>query len=248
MITTVFKLWYRVFPPKVPYVYHATLMQYSQYFRDLSEINKLRFLHRLYVLLQVTQFIPDRNLKVSLEMKVLIGSAIIQVTFGFKEFIYRRFNKIRIAPRPYTYRGYEHILFLGDVNFNSDVISMSWPNVVKGFKIPDDASNVALHEVAHCLEAERKFIGISSAFFKRSTLKNWYKEATHKLIAIQNNRHAFLRDYAGQNLRELFAVSVEAFFEQPEAFKAAIPNLYLVLSELLNQDPMRKEDPVLIPL
>ena len=39
------------------------------------------------------------------------------------------------------------------------------------------------------------------------------------------------------NEHEFFAVAVENFFERPQEFKNAIPELYSILSKLLNQDP-----------
>jgi MtfA peptidase len=39
------------------------------------------------------------------------------------------------------------------------------------------------------------------------------------------------------NEHEFFAVAVENFFERPQEFKNAIPELYAILIKLLNQDP-----------
>jgi len=38
------------------------------------------------------------------------------------------------------------------------------------------------------------------------------------------------------NEHEFFGVAVENFFERPQEFKNAIPDLYAILSKLLNQD------------
>ena len=44
---------------------------------------------------------------------------------------------------------------------------------------------------------------------------------------------------------ELFAVSIESFFEQSERFKEEVPKLYKLISNLLNQDPTNKENPII---
>jgi MtfA peptidase len=39
------------------------------------------------------------------------------------------------------------------------------------------------------------------------------------------------------NQHEFFSVAVENFFERPQALKSAMPELYTIVSKLLNQDP-----------
>ena len=46
-------------------------------------------------------------------------------------------------------------------------------------------------------------------------------------------------------MKEMFAVCVETFFEQPEDFKKNLPELYQTMVNLLRQDPLLEGDPVL---
>ena len=46
-----------------------------------------------------------------------------------------------------------------------------------------------------------------------------------------------LNTYGATNPAEFFAVSVEAFFEQPRALRARHPNLYAELQKYFQQDP-----------
>ncbi len=237
--------WYRRFPPSIPPSYSEVLLKYSPYFRKLNHKNKDKFLFRLFILLKLTTFKPSRLERVTDEMKVLIGSAIIQITFGFRHFVYRHFNTIEVAPRPYTYRGREQELFLGDANFRTKIISLSWPHVVQGFVVEEDAINVALHEVAHCLKYENKFRDLSSRFMDTQSLIDWHEQAMRKMEILRKKEQLLLRDYAAQNYAEFFSVSVETFFERPEDFRKLLPALYTSLSKLLNQDPCNQSDPVI---
>ena len=54
------------------------------------------------------------------------------------------------------------------------------------------------------------------------------------------NRRSYLRSYAFSNMHEFWAVSVEAFFENPEGLKENMPDLYEALSHVLNQNPITK--------
>ena len=105
--------------------------------------------------------------------------------------------------------------------------------------------NVALHELAHALQGEDEERFSFGNIFNETRMQNWTNEAKKELVAIRTNKHKFLRDYAGHNLLELFAVSIESFFEQSERFKEEVPKLYKLISNLLNQDPTNKENPII---
>ena len=56
--------------------------------------------------------------------------------------------------------------------------------------------------------------------------------------AIRRGENNFLKSYGGINMTEMFAVCVEAFFEQPEEFQKELPKIYNTMVVLLNQDPL----------
>ena len=142
------------------------------------------------------------------------------------------------------FAGFEHP-FLGHVDFKHRVVCFSWEDVKTGFMIPDDAINVALHEMAHALEMENKFRVIFREFFDRTKWVNWERVAIQKLKKIRAGENAFLKNYGGKNMREMFAVCVETFFEKPEDFKQRLPDLYQTMANLLHQDPTNKGNPII---
>jgi MtfA peptidase len=46
----------------------------------------------------------------------------------------------------------------------------------------------------------------------------------------------FFRAYGYTNLAEFFAVATENFFERPNEFKKAVPELYAALAKVFKQD------------
>lgn len=243
MLILFLQFWYEKIPPVIFQRYRSILEVHSPYFRALKEPLKKRFLIRLHILLHFTTFIPNSMPAVRLEMCVIIGSGIIQVTFGLKRFVLKHFNKIYIVPRRYNLIGFQGDL-LGHVDLHAKVMVLSWQDVQTGFHIADDAINVALHEIAHCIEAENKFRFIFQEFFSRVKYSRWKKEAFRKLEIMRRDEHQFLKDYGKQNRHELFAVCIEAFFEQPNEFKEELPLLYSTLADLLHQDPTDAACPI----
>ena len=52
------------------------------------------------------------------------------------------------------------------------------------------------------------------------------------------NLFPYLRQYAFVNEHEFFAVCVEHFFETPSTFLKEMPDVYQILTNLLNQNPL----------
>lgn len=177
-------------------------------------------------------------------MKVIIGSALIQITFGLKLYTFTRFTTIYVVPYG-SYSIYQYENLVGHVDFKAKLITMAWPAVKSGFIIPDDAINVALHEVAHAIQEENKMTKLSSEFFSSYNLKEWEREALKKYAVINAKEHKFLKSYGGTNMLEMFAVCVEAFFEQPTEFKLQLPDLYKAMVGLFKQDPTNADNPLM---
>lgn len=244
MIELLIKYWYKKFPPQIPAHYHRTLNSYSEYYQHLNPQNKSIFLHRLFILLKFIRFIPKGLPHITDEMRIVIGSAIIQITFGLKEYLFKQFNTIYVVPRAYHFQNYK-TPFLGHVDFKHKVVCFSWQDVRTGFFIADDAVNVALHEMAHCLEKENTYRQLFRTFFDSEKWAKWTKRAFEKMEIIRRGENQFMKNYGGKNMHEMFAVCVETFFEKPDEFRYYLPELFNSIRDLLNQDPTIKENPVL---
>jgi Mlc titration factor MtfA (ptsG expression regulator) len=120
---------------------------------------------------------------------------------------------------------------------DSTGIYLSWDNFLQGLHHAQDNSNVGLHEMAHALayvnfvtktEEDENFKGAFTYFSK---------VARPIFQDMQKGKKNLLGDYAATNYHEFWAVSVEVFFENPHRFKAELPDLYLAMTKVLNQDP-----------
>jgi MtfA peptidase len=117
--------------------------------------------------------------------------------------------------------------------------------VERGFEIPDDALNIALHEFAHCIMIENISGPVPGLFFNRKEWNQLMQIGRDKMNSINKGEIITLRKYGGTNTMEFFAVSIENFFERPEHCRDNLPQLYSHLCLLLNQDPIIASDPVI---
>lgn len=94
-------------------------------------------------------------------------------------------------------------------------MSLAWPKVLEGLAEPYDGINLAIHEFAHCLILEDELRPFNKILDKEA-LENWKTLGKAHLSGRPSAKLQVLRAYGGKNLMELFAVSLEAFFETPD--------------------------------
>src|SRR6266550_2410668 len=102
---------------------------------------------------------------------------------------------------------------LGETGRRMGSLVLSWGAVKHGAADPADGKNVVLHEFAHQLDYENR-------------------------AADESGIPTLLDTYGATDPVEFFAVSVEAFFEQPRALRARHPRLYTELQNYFQQDPV----------
>ena len=243
MLFILSQLFYKINPPKIDSEITALLSEHSSFFMSLNDRQKRKFLKRILLYMRFVWFSGSPNLYLTKKMKVIIAGAAIQITFGLKRFLPKYYRTFHLMRGQYKIPELTAFL-LGHVDKTKKTITLSWPDAEHGFLIPDDAHNVVLHEMAHVILFENSLRFSWEEFFSRRDWDNWLSIASIRFLQLQNQKSPVLRDYAKNNLLELFAVSIETFFEQPGRLKLHMPKLYLALSNLLRQDPVDHKFPM----
>jgi len=215
----------------------AILNKYFFYYRQLSRQDQKKFEERVNRFLYSKNFI-GRSIEVTDEMKVLISATAILLTFGLPMITLAHFDKILMYPDEY-YSRINRSYHLGEVNPRLGIIILSWRHFVEGFVDNQDGRNLAFHEMAHAVHFENQIRNEEYDFLDSDMLSHWDKLAAQEIENIRSNADHFLRDYAGTNQHEFFAVAVEYFFESGELFREQLPRLYKTMVLLLNQDPVK---------
>jgi hypothetical protein len=119
---------------------------------------------------------------------------------------------------------------------------LSWGAVKHGAADPSDGKNVVLHEFAHQLDYENHAADGVPALATREQQSAWSEvmgsEFASLRAADETGIPTLLDTYGATDPAEFFAVSVEAFFEQPRALRARHPRLYAELQKYFQQDPV----------
>lgn len=204
------------------------------YFNELPEKEKRKFISRVHHFKENKKF-HYIGLENNEDTAILVSASAVQVTFGLKNYLLSHFNDIYILADAYRMDEDEE-LYIGHVA--PDGIYLSWKHFLYGYSNRSDNINVAVHEMAHALLYNNFFAqyGIDSHF--RLNYERFSSSTGPILADVITSRRSYLRSYAFSNLHEFWAVSVEAFFENPKGLKENMPELFEALCKVLNQDPL----------
>lgn len=226
--------------PKEIVVDDTTFERYSYiigsvftYYNDLSAVSKKRFVQR------VANFRAQKRFHfIGLENKedyeILVSASAIQVTFGLKNYLLSYFHDIYILADAYQMETDDE-LYIGHVA--PDGIYLSWKHFLYGYSNTYDNINVAVHEMAHALLHNNFFAQYNTDMHFRLNYEKFSSKTGRIFADVITRRQSYLRSYAFTNVHEFWAVSVEAFFENPVGLRNNMPDLYDALCRVLNQDP-----------
>jgi len=131
---------------------------------------------------------------------------------------------------------------LGETGRRMGSLVLSWGAVKHGAADPADGKNVVLHEFAHQLDFENHAADGVPRLATREQQLAWSEVMRSEFASLraadESGIPTLLNTYGATEPAEFFAVSVEAFFEQPHALRAHHPKLYAELRKYFQQDPV----------
>ncbi|MET0636458.1 MAG: zinc-dependent peptidase [Chitinophagaceae bacterium] len=203
------------------------------YFNDLPPELKRKFIKRAYQFRKLKKF-HYIGVEHSEDTAILVSSSAVQVTFGLKNYQLAFFKDIYILADAY-HMDNDNELYVGHVA--PDGIYLSWKHFLYGYSYKNDNVNVAVHEMSHALLYNNYFAQFGGDSNFRLNYEKFSLTTGPILADVITNRRSYLRNYAFTNMHEFWAVSVEAFFENPVGLRQNMPDLYDSLCKVLNQDP-----------
>lgn len=227
-------------------VYNKTLTPQQQqiiyanysFYRRLKPKYKRYFDHRVHKFINRYQF-AAHNLEITEEIKIIIASCYVKLTFGTRDFLTNVFHTIIVYPDIYPSTTKESVFHKGEYNPHMAVVKFSWKHFLEGIKIENDNLNLGLHEFTHVLHFESKTkTTLKTVLFKES-LQRIMQELGKEVVREKLLQSGYIRAYAFENQFEFVAVLLENFFETPEDFKSQFPNLFVHVSQMINHNESR---------
>jgi len=214
--------------------YNELLTRHNGYYKQLSSSGQKKFIKRLHHFRHKKTFVGKNGLKIDSTHETLISSAAIQITFGLENYVLSNFREIMVFPD--TFRFTHSDVYYKGLTGQSGKIFLSWEDFLEGYETKEDKLNLGIHEMAHALELTA-LLGSDTTMDFAVKYDTWKEKSNDEYHRIRNDEDSFLRNYAGKSEREFFAVCIEHFFEAPKEFSDELPDIYIPLCNLLNQDP-----------
>lgn len=219
---------------KLPADLKMHLRLHCKYFSKLRFRDQLYFEHRVMCFLRKYTYNSSKGALIDDELRILIASAYVMLTFGMRRYLTNVFETILIQPDSY-YSAEESQLHNGEFNPKYKAVVFSRKALEESFRNDSDNLNIAIHEFAHVLTY--------STMKRRDVSSSIFTDQYHKIIkeikqfdnAEQLKNSEYFRIYALTNQYEFVAVILEHFFETPDQFQNEFPNLYKDVRLMINQ-------------
>ena len=221
-------------------VHRAFLEQAVAFYSTLSASDREIFERRCLTFLDATQ-ISGHDVVASDEDKLLVAAGSVILAWGFPQWHYVKVDQVFLVSAAFN----EHAAFgeadsnitglVGTHHLRGKMI-LSQAALHKGFSNSKDKRNVAIHEFAHLIDmADGNVDGLPSQVAEQSFASPWLDLIDKNISDIERGR-SDIRDYAGTNRAEFFAVASEYFFERPKLLKRKHPKIYRSLVHFYRQN------------
>ena len=238
----------RPFPKK----WLTLIQRHVLFFNRLSAADRAELLGHIQIFLAEKRFEGCSGFAITDEVRVIIAAQACLLLLHRRTDYFP--NLLTILVYPLTYMAEERrqvgehlweegtVSRLGETGRRMGSLVLSWGAVKHGAADPADGKNVVLHEFGHQLDFENDAADGVPGLATREQQLAWAEvmqsEYASLRAADESGIATLLDTYGATNPVEFFAVSVEAFFEQPRALRAHHPKLYAELRTYFQQDPV----------
>ena len=228
------------------------IQRHVVFFNRLSESDRAELLGHIQVFLAEKRFEGCGGFAITDEVRVTIAAQACLLLLHRRTDYFPQLLTILVYPLTYMAEEKrqlgEHlweegtVSRLGETGRRMGSLVLSWGAVKHGAADPADGKNVVLHEFAHQLDFENDAADGVPGLATREQQLTWAEvmrsEYASLRAADESGIPTLLDTYGATDPAEFFAVSVEAFFEQPHALRSRHPKLYAELRTYFQQDPV----------
>lgn len=215
-------------------VYFANIVNTLKFdfpwYNRLTHSEKIEFARRTFHIRRSKTFHGMEDFVVQDRHEILLSATLAKLTFGLKkDYELPTFQLIQIYPSSFHSKILEREV--KGLTVGNGRIFLSWQHFEEGHDDDDDKIHVGLHEFAHAMMIEHNQFSYAHPWYK------WENMGLRIMNDIRKGETHFFRSYGATNIHEMWAVTVESFFEQPIEFRKNFPDFYYATVAMLNQDP-----------
>ncbi len=236
--------WYKRFPPRLSKQIEALLRDFFPYYNQLNSAEQERFGVRINIFKIDKEFITPEMPEVPDDIRHLMVASAIQVSFGRKDFLLSHWGVVVVYRNPFRSIQIQEY-HIGETYIEDGVIMLATDPFIKGLSKPQKGYGIGLHYMAKALQYEAKITNSQFLFFNEENEEEREK-FLKTMCSIRQREKVYEDAYAPLKSEDFFGLCVEHFFNASARFEELMPDTYEALKKVLNQDPQKPEDPVII--
>jgi len=194
----------------------------------------------------------SRGFELSADVMVTIAAQAALLVLNLDYAMYDTVGSVLVHPSTQTLHGQRgtHVSgvvsdgpfpVLGSASLHGPVV-IAWDAALRAARHPERGHNVVYHEFAHKLDMTNGIVNGTPRLTDQSEMDRWVEVCSAEYHALRaGTGGSLLRDYAGVNPGEFFAVATEIFFDHPCDMEREKPSLYRVLADFYRQHPAARE-------
>lgn len=234
--------WFKKHPPELNDGTKKFLENYIPFYQKLSPELKIIFRHRVAMFIIGNEFIrpihrddPDaaamRN-NVPEDLKAAVAVNFIQIHFGKPDLVSEKFEHFILYPHSFPTVQFQ--MFHNSEIYEADgVILFSADPLMQGTTQPQSIFNIGLYEMARVFKYTYTPIELPATLEK--DLEN-----------ISRMSKTSIESIVGLTGLDDFAITAHHFFVFPKMFSVISPDIFQMLCNLFNQNPMNELHPIII--
>ncbi|MDA7879951.1 zinc-dependent peptidase [Mariniblastus sp.] len=237
------------FPSFWEEIIKKNVWQYS----SLSPTQQQRILQCSAIIVAEKSWEAVKGFQVTDEVKLTISATAALLTLGLKEpFYFDRVSTILVHPDLIENRAVQQgqlvsheTAYYSGLAWQGGPLVFSWRDALRGASRPGDGRNVIIHEFIHHIDGLDGEMGGMPIISSEPLRHRWDVIFQRRFAELNDDldsgREPRMDAYAATSLAEFFAVSGENFFDSPTRLKQKLPDVYDLLHEYFDIDPVQFE-------
>jgi MtfA peptidase len=234
-------LWYKRNPPSLDPNIQRFIDDNFLYYKKLSPELKTTFRERMSLYMLGNEFMrpprmdqSDEKGTVPEDLKAAVAAHAVQVNFGKYNVLTGKYEHIVVYPHPFSTPQYQH--FHTTETYDDDgVLLFTADQLISGMMNPQRYFSIGLYEYAR----------VFKKLYPTVTYPHLTDDIWLNFEQITSMTRQFIESVVGLYDIDVFGVAAHHFFSFPERFHSALPDLYQLLSNIFNQNPMNGAHPIL---
>jgi hypothetical protein len=217
--------WWQRNPPDLPTEMAQFLAAKSPFYQQLSEEDQREFRRRVFLFNEGTNYMPKVLESIPLDVKVIIASVPVRMTFQQQDFLFPNFENIIIYPKPFPSPQYPHHFHASEIYEPDGVIMFCLEHILRGFVDTKQYFNLAWYEYARVFQLT----------YPAYDYGDWSSVTWANLHRISGFSKEALERWIGLPELDLSAMGIAFYFLFPQRFKQELPELENTLNLIFQE-------------